>query len=199
MEFDKGKNEICENETVLNNTNKKKGARKFLKSNLFFILICVICAFIIRTYLLERADVDGISMYPTLNDKDVVFVEKISDALKSFSKGQIIIFTPPNDKYSVYIKRIIALSGDTVEIKNGRVLVDGKQIKEDYLSQDMETNYGNFITEDYVYTVPKNYVFVMGDNRDRSNDSRNFGPVPIENIRGHAFLRVKPLDKFTIL
>lgn len=199
MNFQNGKREMYENKVKLDNVQGKRSARKILKGNLIFLIVCLIFALIIRMYFLERADVDGISMYPTLKDKDVVFVEKISDSIKSFTKGEIIIFNPPNDMASIYIKRIIAMGGDKLEIKNGQVFVNGKQTEEKYLPKEAQTSYGSFITDDYIYTVPKDSVFVMGDNRERSNDSRNFGPVPVKNIKGHAFLRVKPFDQFTVL
>lgn len=94
-----------------------------------------------------------------------------------------------------YIKRIIAVEGDHIEIKDGKVFLDGKELQEEYLDDGVTTNMGTYgVFSDVV--VPKGYVFVMGDNRNHSTDSRSFGCVPVEKIEGKVWIRFWPFSKF---
>ena len=94
-----------------------------------------------------------------------------------------------------YIKRIIGLPGDKVEVKNSDVFVNDFMLTENYISEKTNVWEGGFIQENVPVTVPENMIFVMGDNRPRSSDSREFGPVPIDSIIGEVFYRYFPTDK----
>lgn len=172
-------------------TTKKSQIRDYAVS----IVAAVIIALTFRTYVFARADVEGQSMFSTLNNKDVLFVEKISTLTHSFKRGQIIIFDSKNYNKDIYVKRIIGVAGDEIEIKNSKVYLNGAELKEDYLDPSIITNPGPFLAKSGKYEVEPGYVFVLGDNRTDSIDSRILGPISIKDIKGHAVLRVYPFDK----
>ncbi|MCM0649831.1 signal peptidase I [Clostridium swellfunianum] len=159
------------------------------------IIAAVVIAITFRTYVFARADVDGLSMYSTLNNKDVLFVEKISNLTHSFKRGQIIIFDSKNYNSDIYVKRIIGLPGDEIEIKNGKIYLNAAELKEDYLDSNTFTSLGPFLQKNGKYTVENGHVFVLGDNRNDSIDSRMLGPINIKDIKGHAIVRVYPFNK----
>lgn len=159
----------------------KEKYKELIQSVLIFL--SVIC---IHTFVIGAVRVEGKSMYPTLNDKvdnDRMVVEKISNYTKSYRRGEIIIFKPYEESKNIYVKRIIGLPNDIVEISNGKVYVNGRELKENYLKAGVETY------PKIKIIVPENQVFVLGDNRDNSVDSREIGTVSMDNIKGHALCR----------
>ncbi|MDF2880725.1 MAG: sipS [Clostridiaceae bacterium] len=170
--------------------NNKIG--KEIKEYSISIIIAFIIALTFKTYVFARADVVGPSMQNTLHTNDVVFAEKVSLLTHDFKKGQIVIFNSHDISNNSYVKRIIALEGDTVEIKNGKVYVNEKIIDEPYVSIDNITTGGSFLREGQKYTVPSNHIFVMGDNRENSTDSREIGAIDYKDIEGHVILRAYP-------
>lgn len=181
------------------------------------ILIAVIIAYLINVFVFERAYVDGTSMMPTLNNGESLFEYKLGYYFGEPKRGDIIVFTYQPGKYSSkfnpfpdptekdYIKRIIALPGETIDIKDGKVYIDGKRLDEPYIKTNAEdevdtlpiSNGSANIT--YPYKVPDGHVFVLGDNRGGSQDSRDFGPVDTKKIRGKAVAVLVPLNKFRVL
>jgi signal peptidase I len=166
-----------------------------IKDYAISIAAAVVIAITFRTYVFARADVDGLSMFSTLNNKDVLFVEKISTLTHSFKRGQIVIFDSKNFAKDIYVKRIIGISGDEIEIKNSKVYLNGTELEENYLDPGIVTNPGPFLTKSTKFKVEEGYVFVLGDNRTDSIDSRMLGPISIKDIKGHAVVRVYPFDK----
>jgi signal peptidase I len=169
---------------------------KELKSWIIIILLAFITAFVIRTYVIQPYRIEMTSMVSTLHPNDLVLVDKISYKLHPPRRGDVVILIPPTDKKSKYIKRVIGLPGETVAIKNDKVYINGKPLNEPYMHSPM--------VQDYPETkIPEGYVFVMGDNRSVSLDSRYFGPVPIKNIVGKAvcvywpFTHVENLDAYS--
>lgn len=152
------------------------------------IVVALVLTFLLKTYLFDIIKVSGDSMYSTLHNKDMLGVEKITMHKKDFKHGDIVIFDPGEKGHGIYIKRIIGLPGDTVEIKNGGVYVNGQHLNETYLDANTYTE------NDLKITVKDNHIFVLGDNRDVSEDSRHIGLVPMENIKGHAVFRFFPLS-----
>lgn len=165
---------------------------KELRNMAIVIVLALLATLFIRNSVFARADVDGKSMQSTLQDKDILFVEKICLFKHDFKRGQIIIFNSHLRNNDIFVKRIIALEGDTVEIKNGKVIRNGIELKEDYLDLGVITVGDTFLTDDKEYVVPKGCVFVMGDNRGDSSDSRKIGPVKIKDIKGHVIIRAFP-------
>lgn len=173
-----------------NKPKKKSEAMQYAIS----IFIALILGLLCKNFVLGRADVDGPSMLSTLHDKDVLFVEKISLYTNSITKGKIVIFDSHNERNEIFVKRVIATAGDTIELIDGKVFLNGNELKEPYLDSKTVTRQGNFLRDDIVYKVPAGCVFVMGDNRENSLDSRVIGPVKLKDVKGHVILRAYPFN-----
>ncbi len=125
-----------------------------------------------------RIRVDGYSMEPTLHDGEFVIVNKLAYRFGSPQRGDVIVFRYPRDPEQEYIKRVIGLPGDRIRIVNGHVYVNDQLIDEPYVASAPR-----YQSE---WSVPEDSVFVLGDNRNNSSDSHNWGPVPLENVIGRA-------------
>lgn len=179
-----------------------KNWKKELLDWVVSIAVAVVIALVVRNFVFAFVEVEGESMYPTLNDGDRLFTRII--AYSEPMQGDIIIFNPPisetdrqPNKETAYVKRVIAVEGQVVDITaDGTVVVDGKKLSEDYISEAIKPHTLN--GTQYPFTVPEDTVFVLGDNRNRSHDSRSLdvGAVPIDNIIGKAQLRILPLNVF---
>jgi len=165
-------------------------------------IIVFVIAFLIRYFLIQPFIVEGSSMLPNYVDQEYLLAEKLSFSLSAPKRGDVIIFKYPNNPSVNYIKRVIGLPGETVEIANNKVTIINKDhpagivLKEDYLPSNAQT-----LTSDnkkFSSTLTENSYFVMGDNREHSSDSREWGMLPRANILGRAWLTVKPLDRFGI-
>ncbi len=162
----------------------------------FSVLILAACLLIVfaRVFWFACVEIDGDSMYKTLEDGDYVLVNKLA----SFDRGDVIVFTTDeiSGETKSYIKRVIAVGGDSIAIKNGKVYLkrsgepDFSELKELYLIEGTETFCKGFLEEGEIMTVPENCVFVMGDNRAVSKDSRTFGVIHESKIDGVVSLRV---------
>lgn len=164
-----------------------KNTIKEVKEWIISIIIAAAIAFIIKGFLIDTMLVDGTSMLPTLHDRDRIIFEKVSLYTNNIKRNQIIILNPPGEsKYTYYVKRIIGLPGEKLEIRGGSVYINDMKLDESYLPPNTYTG------EDMVINIPNDCVFVMGDNREVSQDSRALGPIPIQNIKGHGVLRIYP-------
>lgn len=154
------------------------------------IVVAVILALVIRTYIFTLVKVDGPSMNPTLTHGDTLYTNRFFYTPKN---GDIIIFRPPNSPQTPYVKRVIAVGGQTVDIDSftGDVYVDGQMLKEDYIKEPLRSAG----TMTYPCTVPEGHIFVLGDNRNNSRDSRDksVGFIPVENVIGKASFRLLPI------
>ena len=164
------------------------------------LLLAALIFFLVRLVVLNFR-VDGESMLPNLDDGQMLLVNRNAYQYVDFDgnryypfdppeRGDVVVFDPPNNSDKPYIKRIIGLPGEEVTFGDGRVYIDGVPLEEDYI-QD-RTRCGRSDTCDVV--VPDGYVYVLGDHRTNSSDSRVFGPVPVENVVGKAWLSYWPLD-----
>lgn len=157
----------------------------------------LIIALVIKTFLLQAFFIPSSSMVSTLNIGDRVLVNKLSYRLHEVNRGDIIVFERPegeaDSEIQDLIKRVIGLPGDTVEGQNGQVLINGEPLDEPYLDEGVTT--GDFDPVE----VPEGHLFMMGDNRGDSRDSRFFGPIAEETIVGRAFFRVWPLGDISTL
>lgn len=191
--------------SVENNASQE---RKFADTPLakvvnFFlvVIIAVALSFLIRNYILTPYEIPSGSMLDTIQLQDRVMSERISYYIGEPQQGDIITFTDPSEPSRTLIKRIIAIEGQTVDLRDGMVYVDGKPLNEPYT--DGKASYPLDAVEgitpeeaiSFPYTVPKGYVWVMGDNRTESADSRVFGAVPTDTISGKALFRYWPLDR----
>jgi signal peptidase I len=154
--------------------------------------ICFIVVIII--FLYQPVKVEGTSMAPLISDQERIFINKLVYRFEAISRGDVVVFWYPNDRTKSFIKRVVGLPGETVEIRQGRVYVNEKLIEEPYiLPAYLDSNsFGPF-------RIPLRQYFVMGDHRDSSNDSRMFGPVPAEYIYGKAVFAYWPMDHFGTL
>jgi signal peptidase I len=162
---------------------------KEIKEWIISIAIAAVVTFTLKYFVFDIIQVSGTSMLPTLHNSDRVAIEKVSLKANKIERGEIVIFDPGEKGRGIYIKRVIGIPGDTVEIKEGLVFVNGKQIEENYLKPDTYTE------GDIKQQISDGEIFVLGDNREVSEDSRYIGPVPIENLKGHAIFRVFPFNQ----
>lgn len=149
------------------------------------IVLAVGIFLIVYLLILRPHKIKGQSMHPTFPDAEYLLTEKVSYYRKDPQRGDVIVFKPPISE-DEFIKRVIALPGETVMVQGGKVYVNEKLLKEDYISVD--TNPSGFLAEGQVYTVPEGNYFVMGDNRPHSSDSRAWGPITKKVITGKAWL-----------
>ena len=158
------------------------------------IVVAVVLAFIIRQFIVELYIVDGPSMRPTLQSQERLVGNKFIYDFRDPEKGEILVFQYPMDKSRDFIKRVIATPGDTIEIKDSRVYVNDQLLTEDYILEPTLSEYPKA-------TVPQGTLFVMGDNRNNSEDSRfaDVGFVPYKLVKGKACLVFWPLDQFKTL
>ena len=158
------------------------------------IVTAVVMALLIRTFIVELYIVDGPSMRPTLQHEERLVVNKFIYKVRNPEKGEILIFKYPRDTSRDFIKRVIAVGGDTIEIKEGHVYVNDQMLKEDYILEKTRTEYPKV-------TVPEGTLFVMGDNRNNSDDSRfaDVGFVPLDLVKGKAVIVFWPLDNIQSL
>ncbi len=168
-----------------------KGVLRNIGGYIFYIILAVVFALTFRTYVFARANVIGPSMQPTFNDKDSVFLEKVSTETGHISRGEIVTFYSKDENNDDYIKRVIGIAGDKVEIKDGKVYLNGQLLSENYLPEGTITEPNSLTTQ---YVIPEGYIFVLGDNRGNSTDSRILGPINLKDVKGHVILRVYPFS-----
>ncbi|XTZ19778.1 MAG: signal peptidase I [cyanobacterium endosymbiont of Rhopalodia fuxianensis] len=161
------------------------------------IATAAILAFGIRAFVAEARYIPSSSMEPTLQVNDRLIIEKVSYHFQEPKRGDVVVFNPTKalqekDFRDAFIKRVIGLPGETIEVKTGKVYVDGQAIKEKYISEEPNYDYGPV-------TVPERQYLVLGDNRNNSYDSHYWGHVPKEKIIGKAFVRFWPFNRLGIL
>lgn len=201
----------------------KKAVIKDVLEWIYCIVIAVALALLIRYFIGTPTEVRQKSMFPTLKQGQRLILNRLPRTFKQeYKRGDIITFEAPKRElarsekatydytpsnwlesfayYVVeagktsYIKRVIALPGEHVKIADGKVYINGEELKEDYLSSNVVTEAKNINLEDF--TVPDGYIFAMGDNRENSADCREFGCVPIEKVEGKVWIRIWPLNLF---
>jgi len=161
--------------------------RAFLREILVIIIAAVAIFFLLQATV-QKSSVIGYSMEPGLQDGQQLLINKVVYHLHEPERGDIIIFHPPppySPKATPFIKRIIALPGDTIEVKNGAVYVNGSKLDEPYIKEPPTYNLQQ-------KKIPENEYFVLGDNRNNANDSHNGWTVPRQNIIGKAWLSIWP-------
>lgn len=176
--------------------------RKLIKVVYEFVEAFVISAsvfVVVYLFLMQPHQVKGSSMYPTFKDKEYLLTDKITYKRRSPQYGDVIVFKAPVNENFDYIKRVIALPGETVMIKSGHVYINDKKLVESYISDEITTSPGQFLQEGKSYVVQSGEVMTFGDNRDHSSDSRDWGPVPDENIVGRVFFRYWPMEEVGVI
>jgi signal peptidase I len=156
------------------------------------VLPAIVIAVLINLFLAQATRVYGSSMEPSLHTNQRLVVEKLSYRLREPDRGDVIVLRMPERGPELLIKRVVALPGERVEIRDGNVYVDGIPLQEPYLGHPTNGTYGPT-------QVPAGQLFVMGDNRGASNDSRVFGPVQRERIVGRAWVSYWPLETMGLI
>lgn len=186
----------------------------------YCILIAIILALVIRNYIGTTVEVKQKSMYPTLQQTEKVIMDRRGKhEIFNYERGDIVVFEAPKEQetytsliapyeekegimekffyYTLefqkmsYIKRVIALPGETVKIENNEIKINGKKLEENYLQPNTNTEGRTF----HEFTVPENCIFALGDNRKESMDCRNFGCIPVEKLEGKVWIRLLPFSK----
>ena len=158
------------------------------------LLISVAASFMIITFVYQPVRVEGTSMLPELRDQDRLFINKFAYHFENISRGDVVVFQYPRDLTKSYIKRVIALPGDTLRIDEGRVYVNGNRIAEPYVPLRFRDDRSLSLR-----IVPPHEYFVMGDHRSISSDSRDFGPVERNLIYGKAAFVYWPADNMGVV
>jgi len=182
----------------------KDAAREHLwhESRLLFrdLIFALMLLALVMVFVIQPVKVEGTSMLPHLHDGERIFVNKLIyyDDYRwapKVQRGDVIVFWYPDDPSKSYIKRVIGLPGDTVEVHEGRVRVNGKDLEETYLDPQLNLSHASRAP---IFVKP-NYYFVMGDNRDNSSDSRFWGLVPKKYVYGKALFRYWPLTTASLI
>ena len=165
--------------------------RRELRSWTRDLAVALGLALVIIIFIYKPVKVEGTSMAPLLSDQERIFINKFVYRFEPIERGDVVVFWYPLDHSKSFIKRVVALPGETVELRAGRLYVGGKELMEAYFPPN------------YLYgarypplTIPADSFFVMGDHRDSSNDSRVFGPVARQFIYGKAVFAYWPVDHF---
>ena len=174
---------------------KKKGMFKEILSWILYFAVIIGITFFIITFVGQRTKVSGHSMENTLQDKDNLIVEKVSYRFRDPKRFEIVVF--PHGENVFYIKRIIGLPGETIQIQDGEIYINGEVLEEDF-GKEIIIEPGIAF---YPLTLGEDEYFVMGDNRNNSADSRveEVGPIHKDEFIGRAWLRIWPLNKIGVL
>src|ERR1700681_4381435 len=172
------------------------GASSLLREVAEVVVLAIILYFGI-SFAVQAVHVEGLSMYATLDNNDYLIANKIDYRLHPPQRGDIIILRPPTDNSKDFIKRVIALPGERLFIRDGHVYINGHLLDEPYLPEAWTTlnNPAPWSVGDGA-VIPANDYFVMGDHRNRSQDARIFGPISRDRVDGRAWFRIWPLDHF---
>ena len=161
------------------------------------VVVLAVILYIGISFVIQAVHVEGLSMWATLDDNDYLIANKIDYRLHPPQRGDIVILRPPTSNSTDFIKRVIGLPGERLLIRGGVVYINGHKLDEPYLPEAWtnDTNPQGWSEGDGGIVPPDKY-FVMGDNRNRSQDSRSFGPVSRDHIDGKAWFRIWPFDHF---
>ncbi len=165
--------------------------------NVFYIGAAIGLALLIQAFIIRPFIVSGNSMDPNIKDKQYLIVDEVTYRFREPVRGDVIVFRAPPEPKKFYVKRIIGLPGDTVDIDGTKITIinaehpDGFVLEEDFITHEQKSSAHE--------TVPAGHYFVMGDNRSGSFDSRSWGMLPEANIRGRALLRLLPLNSISYL
>ena len=200
--------------TARDEADQVAAERSFWRELPLLLLVALVAAVLLKTFVLQSFFIPSESMVETLQINDRIMVNKLSFRFGDIKHGQVIVFDDPHDEgadgesllgsalrnvaesvglsapRSEFIKRVIALPGETIEIRDGVVMIDNAPIEEPYLAPGVQTS--DFGPE----LIPEGHVFVMGDNRGSSSDSRVFGPIPTDDVVGRAFVIIWPPSRW---
>lgn len=183
---------MTENAGTLGNV-KERPKKSTLREILESLIIAVVLALLIRAFVFQPFYIPSGSMEPTLQIQDHIIVNKFGYRFWEPQRGDIMVFKYPLNPKKDFVKRLIAKPGERVEIRNSKIYINGRQLEEKYLPAGLRyPDFGPVV-------VPENSYWMMGDNRNNSDDSRVWGPLPRENVIGKAMLVYWPLDRLRML
>lgn len=154
---------------------------------------------LVYLFLFQPHQVRGKSMMPNFHDQENLLTDKISYRFNDPERGDVIVFKAPHNEEYEYIKRVIGLPGESVLLKQGHIFINDQELYEPYLPSNLLTKRGSFLSEEKTIFISENHYFVLGDNRNQSSDSREWGLVPSDNIVGKAWFRYWPLGSLGII
>jgi len=188
---DEGLNPLDKQNVVVVEEAPPSTARRVLLEIIETIVLALVL-FTAINFLTARIRVDGSSMEPNFHDGDYVIVNRMAYRLGDIQRGDVIVFPYPLHEEDDYIKRVIGLPGDHVAIYSGVVYLNGEPLTEPYIMEKPDTDLAETV-------IPDGYVYVMGDNRNASSDSRSWGPLEIEKIIGKAVFRYWPFSTMGLI
>lgn len=195
MEFERGTEPTSENPA---GKLKQQGAFSSLTHEIGSwvrdIFFAALTAILIVVFVIQPVKVEGTSMQPHLSDEERIFVNKFLYRFTEIERGDVVVFWYPNDPTKSFIKRVIGLPGDRIEVREGIVYVSGERLYEPYVPAE----YFDYQSAEPT-VVPEGCFYVMGDHRNSSNDSRHWGPVPKKFIFGKAMFRYWPMSRMGVL
>lgn len=164
----------------------------------FFEITIILSSVIVLSYIFvgQLLEVSGDSMFPTFHDKEQMVAEKLSIKYKDPQRGEVMIFQHPTQKEVLIIKRVIGMPGEILTIKDGAVYINGNLLNEPYLKSDISTEGNVYIKEGIDFRIPENAYVMLGDNRNKSTDSRYWGPIKKEDMVGRSLFVYYPLSNF---
>lgn len=166
----------------MSDEREKRSLFSFVVELLVIFIVAYVIAYVSQNFLFGNFQIQQRSMEPTLYENERVLINRVVYYYSTPKRGDIVILEDPLGSRSDFVKRIVAVSGDTVEIRNGQTYINSKLLSEPYVVNDMDNdNLGPL-------TIPLDRFFVMGDNRPKSSDSRRFGPVLRRNLLGKVFI-----------
>lgn len=200
------KQSVVDKSTRVSNNEESMGGEIFKKIYSFLfdtiqtILIAASVFLVIYIFFMRPFEVSGDSMYPTYENGEYILTNLISLRFTDPKQGDVIVFKAPEDEGKDYIKRVIAVPGDSVQVENNKVYINGSLFDEsEYLSGTVQTPSGQKLKEGETLTVPDGSYIVMGDNRPHSSDSREWGFLPKEDVIGKSFFVYWPPNNMRII
>ncbi|MDR3307315.1 MAG: signal peptidase I [Coriobacteriales bacterium] len=160
------------------------------------LVVALLLTWLLRTFVFEQYEVPSASMQTTIMTNDRILAEKITYAFASIEPGDIVVFDDKTKPDRILVKRVVATEGQTIDFLEGKLVIDGQVQFEPYVgglpSEPLPMQFEEQIN--YPYTVPQGCIWVMGDNRTNSSDSRYFGPIETSSVLGHVFAIAWPIE-----
>jgi len=184
-------------------TNRRRGGLGCAVEVIETLVLTLVIFFVIQNFVAQPFQVQQHSMERTFVEGDYVLVDRLTALWSPYARGQVVVFRPPpnsTDRSEPFIKRVIGVGGDTVEVRDGQVFVNGVVLDEPYLFHNAAGVAEPTVAGDQSrWVVPDGELFVMGDHRQVSEDSRVFGPIPVSSVIGRGVVRYWPLSEFGII
>ena len=179
-------------DTLDTQTPEQPRAKSWLREMLESVLPALVIVIVVNLFIAQATRVEGQSMEPNLHNNERLIIEKISYRFREPARGDIVVLKPQQHGTVPLIKRVVGLPGETVEITQNQVYINGEPLQEDYLT---EPTVGGMPAQ----IVPEAHLLVLGDNRNASNDSRSFGMIPYEDVIGRAWFRYWPIEELGLI